>query len=162
MDDQSAQNTSRFSFSAFIGIGTLIVTVIALVPAFLSLNKEAPDLYYNYEIQKSETPAFVNESKFKDFLRENNIPGNRVSISFRNNGNAPAKEIKFSIKVPGVIIRYEYKPKKVDKPVWVDVPDTKDYGFASTVPSVSQSIKNLATNKTISFSVGYEEKRYLV
>jgi len=156
MSNQANQNTQRFSFSALIGVGTLIVTIIALVPAFLSLNKEMPELYYSFSVQKSETPAFIDDLKFKDFLRENNIPKNRISILFRNNGNAPAKEIKFSVKVPGVIIRYEYKPPQQDNPVWVDVPDNKDYGFESSISSISQTVKKLATNKVLSFSAGYE------
>jgi hypothetical protein len=98
MDEEDGiKNLTSLAFSTFIGIITLIVTIIALIPAFLALNKETPDLYYSYNRQATEIPAFVDEEKFKAFLRENKIPSHRVTIQMKNVGNAPVAEIKDSI-----------------------------------------------------------------
>jgi len=158
MENQDNNSKPKFSFSTIIGFGTLIVTIIALIPAFLSLNKEKPNLYYSYSHQSSETPAFVNETKFKKFLKENNIPSNRFTIKMKNVGNAPAEVIKFSVNVPGVIVRYAYNPSNKENPVWVDVPENKDFGFESDISSSSQVVKNLSPNKILTFSVGFEQK----
>jgi len=123
-----------------IGVGTLIVTIIALIPAFLALNKETSDLYYSYNRQESETPAFVDEAKYKAFLRDNNIPSRRITLQLKNVGNAPVGEIKYSVTVPGVIVRYAYTPSKQENSVWVDTPENKDFGFASTISSLTQVV----------------------
>ena len=147
---------SKFPFSAIIATTSLMVALIALIPAFLSLNKEKPKLYYSYKITHYDTPGGINAKLFDEFLAKNNIPKHRFSLQIKNCGNAPAKEIKFSATSPGQIVRYVFTPSKIEKPPWVDVPDDRELGFGSGKTSVSQTVKNLAANRLLVFGIGYE------
>jgi hypothetical protein len=90
--------------------------------------------------------------------KTHNIPSSRIVLQLKNVGNASAEEIKYSMAVPGYIVRYAYTPSKSESPVWVDMPEDRDFGFASTAQSLTQVVKNLATNKVLQFTVGYEPK----
>lgn len=154
--ENKAKQKARLSFSAVIAAASLIIAIIALIPAFLSLNKEKPNLFYSYKIKHYETPEGIEGKLFDDFLVKNNIPKHRFSLQIKNSGNAPAKEIKFSVAPAGQIVRYLFTPSKKEKPIWVEVPDDKELGFSSGITNIVQTIRNLAPNRLLVFGIAYE------
>ena len=147
---------TKFQFSGIIAVVTLIISIMALVPAFLSLNKEKAALYWSFILSSYEAPEGIDQALFSKFLKDNNIPTNRFSLQIKNCGNAPSEQIKFSVKTEGEIVRWIFNPSQKENPVWVDVPADKELGFKSGVSNTVQIIKNLSANKLVVFGVGYE------
>lgn len=146
----------KVPFSAIVAALSLIVALIALIPAFLSLNKEKADLYYSYVAKHYETPEGIDDKLFDDFLIKNDIPRHRFALQFQNGGNAPVKETKLSVKTLGPIVRYLCNPSQKDKPVWVEVPENKELGFNSGVTNIVETIRNLSPNRLVVFVTAFE------
>lgn len=146
----------KVPFSAIIAALSLIVAIIALIPAFMSLNKEKADLYYSYVAKHYETPEGIEDKLFDDFLKNNDIPRHRFALQLQNGGNAPVKEIKLSVKTPGPIVRYLFGPSQKEKPVWVEIPENKELGFNSGVINIVETLKNLSPNRLVVFVTAYE------
>jgi len=145
-----------FPFSAVIATATFVVAILALIPAFLSLNKEMPDLHYSYILSHYKAPDGIEEKLFTEFLTKNNIPTHRLSLQFKNTGNVPSKEVKLSVETQSSIVRYAYTPSKKDDPVWVVLPDDAELGFGSGTKKIVQTFQALSPNRLLVFGVGYE------
>ncbi len=150
------KSKAKITFSAVIAAASIIVAIIALIPAFLSLNEEKSELYYSYKAKHYETPEGIDDKLFDDFFTKNNIPRHRLSVQFKNGGNALTKEIKLSVKTPGQIVRYVCTPSKKDNPIWVELPDDKELGFSSGISNIVEKIKNLSPNRLLVFGIAYE------
>lgn len=145
----------KFSFSAVLGVLTFLATITAAVPAFLALNKNEPLVYYSVEDKPLPFSNVETMKEFREFLVQKNIPPDNLEIKLRNVGNAPAKEIKLLVNVPGNLVKWEYKPSKNDTPPWVDVPNNFNSGFNSNISRKDDKVSNLAADNTLSLTVGY-------
>lgn len=145
-----------FPFSAVIATATFVVAILALFPAFLSLNKEKPDLHYSYVLSHYETPDGIEEKLFTEFLAMNKIPTHRIALQIKNAGNAPSKVVKLSVETQGSIVRYLYKPSQEDNPVWVALPANTELGFGHDINKIVQTFHALSPNRLLIFCVGYE------
>jgi hypothetical protein len=145
----------KFSFSAILGVLTLLATIIAAVPAFLTLNKNEPLVYYSVEDKPLPFSNHEAVKEFREFLVQKNIPPDNLEIKLRNVGNAPAKEIKLLVNVPGSLIKWEFRPSKNDTPPWADVPNNINFGFNSNISQKDEKIGNLAADNTLALKVGY-------
>lgn len=150
---------AKFQFSAIIAAVTLIVSIIAVIPAFLSLNKEKSVVFWSHELREYSAPDGIESHLFFDFLKKNNIPPFLFSLKLKNCGNIPSKEIKFSASTHGQIVRYVFNPSQTEKPIWVEIPADKEFGFNSGVTNIVQTVKNLAPNRLLIFGVGYESQK---
>ena len=152
----STETKKLFPFSAVIATATFVVAILALIPAFLSLNKEKPDLYYSYILSHYKAPDGIEEKLFTEFLTKNKISAHRLSLQIKNTGNAPSKVVKLSVETQSSIVRYAYTPSKKDNPVWVVLPDDAELGFDSDISKTDQTFQNLSPNRLLVFGVGYE------
>jgi len=150
---------AKFQFSAIIAIVTLIVLIIAIIPAFLSLNKEKSVIFWSYELREYSSPDGIKSDLFFDFLKKNNIPPFLLTLKLINRGNIPSKEVKFSVSTNGQIVRYVFKPSQKEKPIWVEIPADKELGFNSSITNIVQTAKNLAPNRLLIFGVDYESQK---
>ncbi len=145
-----------FPFSAVIATASFIVAILALIPAFLSLNKEKPDLHYSYILSHYKAPDGIKEKLFTEFLTKNKIPTHRIALQIKNAGNAPSKVVKLSVETPGSIVRYIYNPSQEDNPVWVALPANAELGFGHDINKIIQTFQALSPNRLLIFCVGYE------
>lgn len=150
------QTITKLKFSSIIAVVTLIVSIIAVIPAFLSLNTKKPDVYWSRELRNYKAPEGIKEALFDDFLKKNNIPPFSYSLILKNVGNAPSKIVKFSITLDGHIVRYAFYPSKIENPIWVDVPPNKEFGFNSNLSDIVNSAKNFAPNRLLIFRLDYD------
>lgn len=148
--------TGRFSFSSFLTVTSVVVATIALIPAFLSLNKEKAELYYSYSVAEYKAPEGIDEALFENFLVTNAIPRSNISIRIKNAGNAPCSEIKLAVDLPGSVVRTSFIPSEADNSAWVVVPPDKFIGLGSAEARVTETVKQLAPGKVLTFTVGYE------
>ena len=152
----STEIKKHFSFSAVIATATVVVAILALIPAFLSLNKEKPDLHYSYILSHYKAPDGIEEKLFTEFLTKNKIPTHRLSLQIKNTGNVLSKEVKLSVETQGSIVRYAYTPSQEDNPVWVVLPANAELGFGSGINKIVQTFQSLSPNRLLVFGVGYE------
>ena len=153
------ESKPKIQFSAIIAAVTLIVSIIAIIPAFLSLNKEKSVVFWSYELREYSAPEGIESNLFFNFLKKNNIPPFLFSLKLKNCGNIPSKEIKFSVSTQGQIVRYVFNPSQTEKPIWVEVPTDKELGFNSGVSNIVQTVQNLAPNRLLIFGLGYESQK---
>ncbi len=149
----------KFQFSTLIAIVTIIVAIIAIIPAFLSLNKEKSVVYWSFESRAYSAPDGIEKNLFFDFLKKNNIPPFLLSLKLKNCGNIPSKEVRFSVSTHGQIVRYVFTPSQTDNPIWVEIPPDKELGFNSGVTNIVQTVKKMAPNRLLSFGMGYENQK---
>jgi hypothetical protein len=145
----------KFSFSAALGVLTLLATIAASVPAFLALNKNEPLVYYSVEDKPLPFGNIEAMKEFREFLIQKKIPPDNLQIKLRNVGNAPAKEVKLLVTVPGNVVKWEYNPSKSDTPPWADVPNNSNFGFNSNMYRKDDKISNLAADNVLALAIGY-------
>jgi hypothetical protein len=146
----------RIHVTVLIVIATIASTVITVIPAFLSLNKERPELYYSYKLQRYETPNGIKRELFAEFLKQHSIPTQRLFVQIKNVGNAPVKKVKMCVETSGAIVRYGYTPSQKKVPAWVVIPPDEELGMASGVHRTSQQFSDFAPNRLLIFGIGYE------
>lgn len=144
-------NNNKNLGTVLIPIITLIIAVIALVPAFLSLNDKEAMIYYQIEFSKINIPKSINENKALELLKDNGIPNNTLEVKIINQGNASAKKIKISISLPEEPMVVWSQPSRNDNPIWVDIPQ---FDTLKTTNS-NLELKNMATTIPLSIFVGY-------
>jgi hypothetical protein len=144
---------SKFGTS-LIAIVTLIVTAIALVPAFLSLNDKKADVFYSAFISQVSIPESLDKNSILQLLQSNGVPGTTLELNLINQGNASANEVKLSITLPSDIIAVWSTPSKSDKPVWVELPEIDT---SNDKRKLRFSVKNLAATLPVTFYFGYEQ-----
>lgn len=138
-----------------IGIATIVATVFTGIPAFLTLTRDRPDLYY----EKSDS-SILNSSEdvsrltqIREILKANHIPDSTLTLSLTNTGDTSAKETRIGVNVSGMISDVAIVPARKDKPVWVDLPDDLDSIPGSSAANVT--FKNLAPSKVLKVNISY-------
>lgn len=61
------ESKPKFQFSAIIAAATLIVSIIAIIPAFFSLNKEKSVVFWTYELREYSAPEGIEGNLFLIF-----------------------------------------------------------------------------------------------
>jgi hypothetical protein len=140
-----------------IGVIMLILTALALVPAFLSLNTKQAEVFYSLEKSQVGVPSTLDRQKIEKALNSNGIPLSTLELKIINQGNATADVIKVSANLPSDIMSIWTVPSKEDAPIWVDLPDIKGKNLEG---NFRYTIKKLNTTKplSINFGLGYAEK----
>lgn len=156
MGQVASRSRFRMTFGNLLTWTTFLVTLVALVPAFLALNKDQPRLYYSVTTKSYSPPEEYMQQAFLELLRKFNMPASRCEICVINSGNAPAKEARLLIKAQGSIVRTQWNPPKEAQEVWVDTPENREFGFGGATTRVSDVIHNMATNRKLTILVGYE------
>ena len=136
-----------------IALLTLILTILALIPAFLSLNDKEAEIYYSVKTSHINIPSKLDTEKAISTLETAGIPGSTLEVSFINQGNTKSESIKFDIEVPDEIIAVWTEPSKKQNPIWVNIPDLK---FAAGDKKVQDEIKDFSTTKLFRILVGYK------
>ena len=130
---------------------TLIITIIALIPAFLSLNDKEAIIYYQMKFSKINIPKSINEDKALKLLKDNGIPDNTLELKIINQGNTSAKKVKISISLPNEPMAIWSKPSKKDNPIWIELPQFNKLKSTNS----NLTLENMATTKSFSIFVGY-------
>lgn len=151
-EHQKANLTSKLN-TPVLGIITLIITIIALIPAFLSLNDKEAKIYYSVKISHINIPSTIDANQALSTLERANIPGSTLEISFINQGNAQADSVKFEIEVPKEIMTTWTEPSNKSKHIWVDIPDLK---FSPGDKKLQAEIKDFSTTKPLRVLIGYK------
>lgn len=132
---------------------TLIVAVIAAIPAFLGLNKEQSHIFFSDQTTGIMVPSSLDEPKVRSILASNGIASDYVTLDLVNQGNKEAPEVRISVTVPGNIMSAWTVPALSDKPIWVQLPDLSQVKGQSQLQTI---IKALAITKPVTLHIGYE------
>ena len=152
MSDENLTTSNKLSTS-ILSVLTLIATVIALVPAFLSLNDKQANIYYSFNTSLISIPSTIDSNLAIDALEKAGIPGATVELSIINQGNTGADNIKFEIITPSEILATWTEPSLDSAPIWVDLPSLVK---SKDKLKVSSEINNLATTKLVNVFVGFK------
>ncbi len=153
--EQNGTEKIKHTSTTIIGILTIIVTLIAAIPSFLTLNDEHPKIYYSTAASDIKIPSALNEKDIKTILTDNGIPLNTVSVSLINQGNGAAKSVMVSIKVPGEIVTAWSVPSEADSPIWVKLPKI---AVAQNQDLIVLPLVDLAITKPLIINIGYNPK----
>jgi hypothetical protein len=146
-------STSNKLSTSILSVLTLIATIIALVPAFLSLNDKEAHVYYSYKTSHISIPATIDSNLAINTLEKAGIPGSTVELVIINQGNTGAKNIKFEIIAPNEILAAWTEPSIESAPIWVDLPKLTTH---KNKLKVSSEINNLATTRPVDIFIGYK------
>jgi hypothetical protein len=152
VSNENVSSSNKLSTS-ILSVLTLIATIIALVPAFLSLNDKQALVYYSYQTSHISIPATIDSSLAISTLEKAGIPGSTVELVIINKGNTGAKNIKFEIIAPNEILASWTEPSIESAPIWVDLPKLNIH---KNKLKVSSEIHNLATTRPVDIFVGYK------
>lgn len=156
-ESQPQQNKGSVNWlTTSIAVLTLVVSITALVPAFLSLQKTKPKVVYDIELKKIEAPELVDEKLFESFLKENKIPPETLVVRLKNIGKAAAEVTKISVETPSSIVRYGWNPRASSNPIWVELDEGKDFGDTVGVEEIKSEARSFAPSKLLEFIVGYQ------
>ena len=139
-----------------VGVLTLISTLLALIPAFLSLNTKHAAVFYSLEMSEVEIPNTLDRGKIEELLNSNNIPLSTLELKIINQGNASADLVKVSLNLPSSIMSVWTVPSKEDSPVWVDIPSIEEENFDD---SFRLTLKKLDTTKPLSINFGLDRSK---
>lgn len=152
MTEDEMSNNIRLSSTSLLAFLTLLVTVIAAIPSFLSLNKEQAAIFFSAQTSHVSVPDSLDSKKALSILEANGIPGSTVELSIINQGNSEAKKIKFSIDVPGEIIAVWSNPSTKEKPIWVNLPVIQ---WDKESKTFQAEITHMGTTIPLTYYVGY-------
>ncbi len=150
-ESQKTNFTDRLS-TPILGLLTLIMTIMALIPAFLSLNDKEAKIFYSVKSFHINIPSTLNVNQALSTLENAGIPGSTFEMSLINQGNALADSIRFEIEVPNEILAIWSEPPKKSNPIWVDIPELK---FSSGDKKIQAEIKNFYATKPLRILIGY-------
>lgn len=136
-----------------IALLTLILTILALIPAFLSLNDKEAEIYYSVKASHINIPSKLDTDKAILTLETAGIPGSTLEVSLINQGNTKSESTKFEIEVPDEILAVWSEPSKNQKSIWVNIPNLI---FAAGDKKVQDEIKDFSTTKPLRILVGYK------
>ena len=136
-----------------VGVITVIATIIAAIPGFVTLNRDRPDVYFSQETASILNSTVTDFDRIKGVLKSNGIPDSLSRLTIVNWGNGPANFVRFRAAVPGEVQKITSSPSALDKPAWVDLP--LDFGAPTGSSNIAFEIKMLAPTKPIIFQVGF-------
>ena len=167
--DKQNQAQGHLSTS-ILAVATIIVTFVAAIPSFLSLNTREGNIYYSTSVSKLHVPTVENEGKLWKLLKENGIPSRTLSISIINQGNAQSDNIRIQVQGNALIMNVWWEPgleptlvitspefgiypasEKDPNVIWVDKP-----AIQINEKSAIIEVKRLAATKAIKIHVGFE------
>lgn len=152
MNNSENKKVSRLT-TPVLGILTLLIAIMASVPAFLSLNDKDPDVYYQISTSHVTIPTFLNTEQTMKALEIAGIPATTYEISIINQGNAPQAETKLEISLPSPIVATWTQPLGSDNPIWVTIPNLI---FEEGESKLQANIHNLGTTKILKIFVGIQ------
>lgn len=152
MSNDNVTTSNKLSIS-ILSILTLIATIIALVPAFLSLNDKQAVVYYSYNTSSISIPLTIDSDLAIETLEKAGIPGSTVELKIINQGNVGADEVKFEIVTPTEILATWTEPTVESVPIWVDIPKLNTH---KNKLRLSSELQNLSTTKPVSVFVGFK------
>ena len=153
MTENKVNSFSKKLGTPIIGLLTLVLTIIALIPAFLSLNDKEAEIYYSIKSSHITIPSKLDSDKAISTLEGAGIPGSTLELSLINQGNTKSESTKFEIELPKDIIAIWSEPSKEQNPIWVDIPDLK---FAPGDKKLQAEIKNFSSTRPLRILVGYK------
>jgi len=131
---------------------TLVVTVLAAIPAFQGILGNRARVYYNVARHELMVPPGEDEDEIRSLLEQKGLADATLHISLINKGDAKAGEVKVSGDVSGEVKSVTTEPPAASRPVWVDI----------TVEPVSQGertgrvkLNNLVPERPVAIYVGY-------
>lgn len=152
MTDQENDSKIHLSSTSLLAFLTLLIAVIAAIPGFLSLNEEHAEVFYSTNTSHVSIPDSLDTKKALSLLESYGIPGSTVELSIINQGNSEADAIKISLKTPGKIIDVWSKPTRIEKPIWVSLPEIKIDSDSNQFQTV---ITKMGTTFPVTYFVGY-------
>jgi len=153
---KNKESKLKHTSTSFIAVLALVVSVIAAIPPFLSLNKDQAEIYYSITTSGITIPAAMDSEKVRKILSNNQIPTDTLRLEFINQGNAEAKETKISIRVYGKILSATFEPKASTNPIWVSLPSIN----VDANPNHLQfSTENLAIGQPVQMDIAYERDK---
>ena len=156
--DEIANQKLKFKGSGYLtttilSILTLLITFISSIPSFQQAFGDKSKVYYSVSIDKMSIPPDIDNAKFQEILKNNNIPDGTIRIDIINAGDAGAKNIKIGINVPGKIIYTKTEPPEKPESIWVRIKTEHD--FENYPSNVKFLLENLIPTKKVSTIIGY-------
>lgn len=155
MNQRQQNPNSGFGQWITVAIGgmTILSTVVAAIPAFISLNQSRPEVYYQAQEISVLNPDSPDYENLIIVLKQNQIPDSRLTVKVKNIGDGSAEEVKFGLELDGKIHEITTNPSVAANPAWVDLPNQlNDFKGNS---GATFAISNLATTKTLTINVTY-------
>ena len=155
----SENNSSlKYKFSTpLLGLLTLIVTLLALIPAFLSLNDKEASIYYSVKHFNVSITSALDTNLALSALEDAGIPGSTIELTLINQGNKEAESVRIEIQVPDEILAIWSEPSEESMPIWVTIPKLS---FTPGNKIIQETIENLATTKPLRILIGYKYAAY--
>lgn len=104
-----------------LGALTILVAIIAAIPAFQEGFGNQPRVYYAVSVDQLGLPSSIDGARVQELLKQNRIPGSTVRVGIINKGDAAAKLVKAGVQVPGNIDTPRTDPPPEPEPVWVSI-----------------------------------------
>lgn len=143
--DDKVNKSYQNWLSILIGIFGLVIAIIAAIPDFLALDKDAPQLYYSKSTYQVILPEGIDKNKVLDLLSKNQVPHGKLELQIINKGEGPSSTIKIRIQTNAKIKYLTTIPPKNDKVAWVEIGKNEIFALDSTM---------IATQELNSFPVG--------
>ena len=151
--DRTIQRGAEFYVTAFLGILSIIATLIAAWPAFHGAFAKVPKVYYDLRTDIVSLPPGTNEQRVLKALKDAGIAPAALRVRVINKGQASAKNVKIGSKTVGKFLYVNSTPAVSSKAVWVSV--TVD-GFSSGDKDAVVHLKDLVPDKKVIIDLGYE------
>jgi hypothetical protein len=140
-----------------LGTLTVVATLIAAVPGFLSLKPKRSLVAYDITASEIVIPPGADRTRIKEVLDKEQIPDSIVALTIENIGDQPAATVSVSITVPGDILAHKSVPSFQDKPAWVSVSSIFDSQKNSSV--VFYELNKLAVGPKFKIDVSFRRTR---
>jgi len=151
--ERTVPRGSEFYVTAFIGILSIVASLIAAYPAFESSFSRVPKVYYDLRDDSISYPPGTSEQQVLKALKGAGIAPAAQRIRIINKGQAPAKEVNIGSKTVGNFLYINSVPSVMSKAVWVDV---SFQGFNKGDKEAVVQLKNLVPEKKVVVDFGYE------
>ena len=151
--DRTIRRGAEFYVTAFLGILSIIATLIAAWPAFQSAFAKVPKVYYDLRTDIVSLPPGTDEQKVLKTLKDAGIAPAALRVRVINKGQAPAKDVKIGSKTVGKFLYVNPTPAVSSKAVWVNVSVDE---FSSGDKDAVVQLKNLVPEKKVIIDFGYE------
>jgi hypothetical protein len=140
--------------TVIIGIVTIIATLATAIPAFVSLNRDRPLVYFTSQSISVLNPASPDAPRVAEVLRSNNVPTARTVIALENKGQGAASEVRVGLQTGGPVRDVSTTPSSKDRPVWVTIPPIPPSASSDSV--VSLELKQMAPGRSLVISVAFD------
>lgn len=151
--ERTVPRGSEFYVTAFLGILSILASLIAAYPAFESSFSRVPKVYYDLRADSISYPPGTSEQQVLKALKIAGIAPAALRIRIINKGQAQAKEIKIGSKTGGNFLYVNSVPSVSSKAVWVEV---ALQSFNSGDKEAVVHLKNMAPEKKVVIDFGYE------